>query len=151
MEVLGQSLIFHFVRPHANAQEEAAIAQHVHLRCLLGHQGGLPQREHQDRRPQLQALRDPSDVAQEDERLPVDVQVGIMGRQSRTVGGVCAQNVLPQSQVVEAHPLRRLGEVPDSGGNGHRVVLWKVRTQLHTIDPPAEVPSVYYFQIVEEE
>ncbi len=45
MEVLPQGFILDDIPAHANAKPHTALAEHIDLSGLLGHQGGLPLRQ----------------------------------------------------------------------------------------------------------
>ena len=65
------------IPPDPNAETEAAAGQQVDVRGLAGHQGSLALREDEDARGELDALRDPGEVGEHDERVVERVRLRV--------------------------------------------------------------------------
>src|SRR5690349_1276652 len=69
VKVRPESLVLDIVPSHANAEPQAASTQHIDLRRLLGHEGGLALREDQDSRHQFNPASARGEMAEQHERL----------------------------------------------------------------------------------
>ena len=120
VEVLAERLVLHEVPAAPDAKPEAAAAEHVHRRRLLGDQRRLSLRQDQHAGRQLDPLGRRREIAEEHEHLvegallgvgrprPADVHPG----EPRNWG---TEHVIVGDQLLEPGPVDRLGVVPDRG------------------------------------
>ena len=118
MEILAEALELDLVPAHADAEAEAAAAQHIEGGGLLGHQGGLALGQDQHRGGEADLLGAAGEEAEQHERVMIGGGGGAHPPASRIGIGVLAQHMVGCDEEVEPEPLRRLGVVTQDARPG---------------------------------
>jgi len=109
----GRSKGFGFVEMGSDPEAQAATAQHVHLRRLLGDERGLALGQDQNAGDELKPRGHAGQEAEEHHRLVEWMLVRVRPRQLGLAARVRAEHVVVDEQVVVAEPFGRLRVVLD--------------------------------------
>src|SRR2546428_3910589 len=114
-ELLTEALVLDEVPADADAEAEASAGEDVDLGRLLGDEGGLTLRQHDDRGPELE-LREGGEPSEEHERL-MEERALVVG-EAVAAGAVArrAENVIERDEVAVAQIFDRLDVVAGAGG-----------------------------------
>ena len=136
MEVLSQGLVLHMVPAHADAQAQAAPAQHVYLGSLFRHQDGLALGQNQDPGCQADLLGDGGHVAHQGEWLMDQALVAVVTKRGMVVKtGVCSQDVVRDKYVGVVQILGGLSEIANRRRVGLDLRLRENDSDLHSDAP----------------
>ena len=112
-EIFAQGFVLHMVPAHAHAQAQSAAAEHVDLRRLLGHQGGLTLAKDQDCRHQLDAGGQCRHVTEQHEDFVEQAFFRVSAHPGLMVVGIGAQHVVVGDDVGVTEFFRSLNIIPD--------------------------------------
>ena len=140
-EVLAKGVVLGLLPAHADAEADPSARQGVERAHLLGHEHGLPLREHEDLGGQADPLGHGGDVAERHERLQ-DGHLRRVDRRATGLRGVAHHHVVKHGQVVVAdgfdrprqfdHPGRTLSirHARKLDGDLHAAILAQGRDRL---------------------
>src|SRR5262249_50226673 len=114
---------------------EAAVAELVERRRLLGDQGGLALGQDQDAGDEAHLPGDAGQVGEQHEGIVVGRDRGADALAAGVLGGIGADHVVGGDEIVVAQALGGLGIVADNGGSGADVTDGKGTAELHCLSP----------------
>ena len=133
VEILVEAFVLDVVPADAHAEAQAPASQHVYRRGLLGHQRGLALGQDHDAGDQLELLGAGAQEPEQDEHFVERALVRIRRPAAERVEALqrAAQHVVEHEQMIVARALGGLRIVPDDGGIGADLRLWKHHSKLH--------------------
>ena len=124
-EIHAQRLELRGAPANADAQHYTPTCQNIDFGGLLGHQFRLPLRQHHVGGDQLYFFREAGDPREQGHGFVKTVFDGVMHGPGRVPGILGAENMIHQSQALEAKILRRGNKVTNNGGVVADLGLWE--------------------------